>query len=76
MLEFPKMLYGPAGEIVVVDDAEQEAAQLDEWEIATTAALLTPTAEEMTKAVDALVAKSLSVVVDAPRKRGRPLKAR
>lgn len=30
-LEFPKMIYGPEGEQVVVDDAEAEAAQLAEW---------------------------------------------
>lgn len=30
-LEFPKMIYGPDGESVVVEDAEEEAAQMAQW---------------------------------------------
>ena len=29
--EFPKMIYGPNGQYVVVDDAEQETEQMSEW---------------------------------------------
>ena len=32
--EFPKMIYGPNGQYVIVDDAEQEAEQMAEWSIA------------------------------------------
>lgn len=32
--EFPKMIYGPQGQYVIVDDAEQEAEQMAEWSIA------------------------------------------
>lgn len=32
--EFPKMIYGPQGQYVVVDDAEQESEQMAEWSTA------------------------------------------
>jgi hypothetical protein len=53
---FPKALYGPGDVVVVVDDADQEAAQLAAWNDSV----------ETTDDPD----------TDAPRKRGRPPKAR
>lgn len=29
--EFPKMIYGPQGQYVIVEDAEQEAQQKADW---------------------------------------------
>jgi hypothetical protein len=54
--EFPKWLYGPNDAAVIVQDAEQEAAQLAAWNDSV----------ETTDDPD----------TDAPRKRGRPPKAR
>lgn len=74
--EFPKALYGPEGVCVVVDDAEQEAAQMAEWDMHETAKLLMPSPEEMQDAVDRIVSENLGVI-DAPSpRRGRPPKAR
>ncbi len=57
MYEFPKWLYGPDGVSLIVDNAEQEAAQLAAW---------APVAD----------ADEDDTNTDAPRKRGRPPKAR
>jgi len=54
--EFPKWLYGQEGVAVVVEDAEQEVAQIAAWNDSV----------ETTDDPD----------TDAPRKRGRPSKAR
>jgi hypothetical protein len=54
--EFPKWLYGPGDLSALVQDAEQEAAQLAAW--------------------DAPVETTDDPDTDAPRKRGRPPKAR
>ena len=32
--EFPKMIYGPQGQSVIVENAEQEAQQKVDWSIA------------------------------------------
>ncbi len=68
--EFPKALYSLEGVCVVVDDAEQEAAQIAEWE-----AMQAPTEQQLQDAAERLVAEHLAVPDVLPR-RGRPPKAR